>query len=150
MYLTGKATEPGERTTLTTGMLAYLVESHHRGDVRLETPDLDIAYQPPERPGAGRRSCGSGRHASRGGRSRLAAGTGRRLHAAQPGCTLAPGILARAPLLVARCSVRSTMPLLLLQDHAYLPTYGGGIKANRLLMEVLARRGHACTAIRPR
>jgi hypothetical protein len=50
MYLTGKPTGPGERTYLTTGILAYVMESHHRGGVRLETPDLNIAYQPPKRP----------------------------------------------------------------------------------------------------
>lgn len=50
MYLTGKPTEPGERTLLTTGALAYLIDSHYQGDVRLETPDLDICYQPPTRP----------------------------------------------------------------------------------------------------
>jgi hypothetical protein len=50
MFLTGKPTEPAERTYLTTGMLAYLVESHHRGDVKLETRDLGIAYRPPKRP----------------------------------------------------------------------------------------------------
>lgn len=50
MYLTARPTEPGERTHLTTGILAYLVESHHRGDIPLETPDLEIAYQPPQRP----------------------------------------------------------------------------------------------------
>jgi hypothetical protein len=49
MYLTGRPTEPGERTYLTTGMLAYLIESHYRGGEKLETPDLDIAYQPPYR-----------------------------------------------------------------------------------------------------
>jgi len=50
MYLTGKPTEPGERTFLTTGMLAYAVESHFRGGVKLETPDLNIRYKPPKRP----------------------------------------------------------------------------------------------------
>ncbi|MFN3651399.1 MAG: hypothetical protein ACK47B_17625 [Armatimonadota bacterium] len=50
MYLTGKPTEPGERTLLTTGILAYAIESHHRGGVKLETPDLNIRYKPPRRP----------------------------------------------------------------------------------------------------
>lgn len=49
MYLTGKPTEPGERTYLTTGILSYVIESKSRGGIRLETPDLDIAYQPPKR-----------------------------------------------------------------------------------------------------
>ncbi len=46
MYLTGKPTAPGERTYLTTGILAYGVDSHYRGGVKLETPDLNIAYKP--------------------------------------------------------------------------------------------------------
>lgn len=46
MYLTGKPSAPGERTYLTTGILAYGVESHFRGGVSLETPDLNIAYRP--------------------------------------------------------------------------------------------------------
>jgi glycosyltransferase involved in cell wall biosynthesis len=37
--------------------------------------------------------------------------------------------------------------LLLLQDHHYLPSFGGGVKANRLLLERLAARGHACASI---
>ncbi len=41
------------------------------------------------------------------------------------------------------------MRLLLLQDHIYLPSYGGGVKANRLLLEGLARRGHRCTVVAP-
>ena len=52
MYLTGQPTEPAERTLLTTGVLAYIMESHHRGDIRLETPDLDITYGAPQRPEA--------------------------------------------------------------------------------------------------
>ena len=46
MYLSGKPTQPGERTYLTTGILAYGVDSHFRGGMRLETPDLDITYRP--------------------------------------------------------------------------------------------------------
>ena len=41
------------------------------------------------------------------------------------------------------------MKILLLQDHIYLPSYGGGVKANRLLLEALARRGHECAAVTP-
>jgi glycosyltransferase involved in cell wall biosynthesis len=41
------------------------------------------------------------------------------------------------------------MRLLLLQDHIYLPSYGGGVKANRMLLEALGRRGHECAAITP-
>jgi glycosyltransferase involved in cell wall biosynthesis len=37
--------------------------------------------------------------------------------------------------------------VLLLQDHQYLPSFGGGVKANRLLLEQLARSGHACAAV---
>ena len=39
------------------------------------------------------------------------------------------------------------MKILLLQDEIYLPSFGGGIKANRRLMESLARLGHTCTVI---
>lgn len=39
------------------------------------------------------------------------------------------------------------MRLLLLQDALYLPSFGGGNRANRLLLESLARRGHECLAI---
>lgn len=50
MFLTGEVVEPAERTYLTTGILAYVMDSHHKGDVRLETPDLDIRYRPKRRP----------------------------------------------------------------------------------------------------
>lgn len=46
MFITGKPPIPPERTYLTTGVLAYLMDSHYQGDVRLETPDLDISYKP--------------------------------------------------------------------------------------------------------
>ena len=46
MFLTGEATYPVERTLLTTGLLAAAVDSLHQDQVRLETPHLDIAYQP--------------------------------------------------------------------------------------------------------
>ncbi|HLK61342.1 MAG TPA: hypothetical protein VKU00_32630, partial [Chthonomonadaceae bacterium] len=46
MYLTGKPTARSERTYLTTGILAYGMDSHFQGDVKLETPDLNIAYRP--------------------------------------------------------------------------------------------------------
>ena len=39
------------------------------------------------------------------------------------------------------------MKIALLQDEIYLPTFAGGIKANRLLLEGLARRGHECMAL---
>jgi hypothetical protein len=47
MYLSGKPTAAsGERTYLTTGILAYGMESHFKGGVKLDTPDLNIAYRP--------------------------------------------------------------------------------------------------------
>ncbi|WP_309715694.1 hypothetical protein [Armatimonas sp.] len=46
MYLTGKPTAPSARTTLTTGILAYGIDSHFQKGVKLETPDLNISYKP--------------------------------------------------------------------------------------------------------
>lgn len=46
MFLSGEASYPIERTLLTTGLTAAGVESMYQGQVRLETPHLDIAYQP--------------------------------------------------------------------------------------------------------
>jgi hypothetical protein len=47
MFLTGKPSYPVERTLLTTGMLAFLMDSRHQGGRRLETPDLEkVRYQP--------------------------------------------------------------------------------------------------------
>jgi hypothetical protein len=46
MYLSGKPTAPSARTTLTTGILYYGIESHLRKGEKLETPDLNIAYKP--------------------------------------------------------------------------------------------------------
>jgi len=57
MYLSGRPTEPAARTYLTTGILWYGIESKWRGGVRLETPDLDIAYRPPVRPAHWREVC---------------------------------------------------------------------------------------------
>jgi len=48
MMGTGKATYPVERTLLTTGMLAALMESRADGNKRFETPHLKVAYQPVE------------------------------------------------------------------------------------------------------
>ncbi len=41
------------------------------------------------------------------------------------------------------------MKILLLQDKVYLPSFGGGNKANRLLLEALARSGNECAAVSP-
>jgi hypothetical protein len=49
MVLTGKAPYPIERTLLTSGMTLFAVESLYRGEVPLKTPELNIAYAPPER-----------------------------------------------------------------------------------------------------
>ena len=39
------------------------------------------------------------------------------------------------------------MKIALIQDDIYLPSFGGGTKANRCLMEGLARHGHECLAL---
>ena len=46
VFLTGKVPHPVERTLLTTGLTAAGVESLWRGQKRVETPHLDVRYQP--------------------------------------------------------------------------------------------------------
>ncbi len=48
-FLTGKRDYPVERTLLTTGALAFLMESAYQGQKRVETPMLKIAYRAPEK-----------------------------------------------------------------------------------------------------
>lgn len=50
-FLGGQAPYPVERTLLTSCALDYLLESRVRGQVRLETPDLDVSYAPPANSG---------------------------------------------------------------------------------------------------
>jgi hypothetical protein len=47
-FLTGKRDYAVERTLLTTGALAFLMESWHQGQKRIETPMLNIAYKAPK------------------------------------------------------------------------------------------------------
>lgn len=44
MFLTGKPQYPVERTLLISGALEALMDSRHKGHVRLETPHLNVAY----------------------------------------------------------------------------------------------------------
>jgi len=46
MMLTGKEQYPVERVLLATGLLCAGIDSLFQGQVRLETPQLDIHYQP--------------------------------------------------------------------------------------------------------
>ena len=46
LFLTGKSPYPIERTLLTTGMTAAGIESLWRDQSRIETPHLDVCYQP--------------------------------------------------------------------------------------------------------
>ena len=48
MFLSGAATYPVERTLLTTGLVAAGVDSLFQGQIRQETPHLNIFYQPTE------------------------------------------------------------------------------------------------------
>ena len=48
LFRNGKPNYPVKRTLLTTGALAFLMDSRIGGHLRLETPDLSIAYDPPE------------------------------------------------------------------------------------------------------
>ena len=42
----GEPPNPVERTLLTTGILAFAIDSLHRNGAELRTPELEIAYQP--------------------------------------------------------------------------------------------------------
>jgi len=46
MFLSGRPSYPIERTLLTTGLTTAGVESTYQDQVKIETPHLDIAYQP--------------------------------------------------------------------------------------------------------
>ena len=48
LFLEGRAPYPVERTLLTTGLTAAGLESIYRGNTRLETPHLHIAYAAPQ------------------------------------------------------------------------------------------------------
>lgn len=46
LFLTGREPYPVERTLLTSGLTEAGVDSLHQGEIRLETPHLNVAYQP--------------------------------------------------------------------------------------------------------
>jgi len=46
----GAAPYPAERTLLTSGMLEACLTSKHQNSARLETPQLSVAYKPPQQP----------------------------------------------------------------------------------------------------
>jgi hypothetical protein len=48
LVLTGTAAWPAERTLLTTGALESLMDSSYGGNIRLETPHLQVRYSAPE------------------------------------------------------------------------------------------------------
>jgi hypothetical protein len=45
LVLTGKAAYPVERTLLTSGMTLAAVESYHRGQILVETPEMGVKYK---------------------------------------------------------------------------------------------------------
>jgi len=49
MFVTGKAPYPAERTLLVSGILESCLRSRIEDHKRLETPHLDVRYQPPAR-----------------------------------------------------------------------------------------------------
>ena len=48
-FESGRPEWPIERTLLASGMLDFLMRSRAQGHKRLETPELDVAYRPPEK-----------------------------------------------------------------------------------------------------
>ena len=50
MFLTGVPQYPVERTLLISGALDALMQSRHRGQVRIATPYLNVAYRAPDQP----------------------------------------------------------------------------------------------------
>ena len=49
MILSGQTDYPIERTLLTSGMVIGGVESLHAGQLRIETPNMEVVYRPPQR-----------------------------------------------------------------------------------------------------
>jgi len=47
LFLTGQSPYPVERTLLTGGLVEAGVDSLHQGQVRIETPHLDVTYPAP-------------------------------------------------------------------------------------------------------
>ena len=75
------------------------------------------------------------------------AGFGRAPRPAWSAATIESLSPERRALLLERLREAALMRILLAQNSLYYPAHGGGDKSNRLLMEALAARGHACRVV---
>ena len=47
-FITGKSSNPVERTLLTSGLIDFIMRSRKQGHKLIETPELSMAYRGPE------------------------------------------------------------------------------------------------------